>query len=145
MGSRSMKGQTSKAILGGRLQRTLRRNMTDAEQQLWRHLRLRQLGGFKFRRQHPYADYILDFVCLEARLIVEVDGGQHADRASKDQMRSQFLERAGFRVLRFWNHEVMEELESVKEAIFLALQPHPHSGLPPEGEGASSQADEEGR
>ncbi len=140
-----MKGQTSGAILDGRLQRTLRRNMTEAEQRPWRHLRQRQMGGHRFRRQHPFADYILDFVCLEARLVVEVDGGQHADQAGKDQMRSRFLERAGFRVLRFWNHEVLEELESVKEAIFLALQPHPHPNLPPEGEGADSQAGGEGR
>ena len=116
-----MKGQTNKQVLGNRLQRVLRSNMTDAEQLLWRHLRRGQLDGFKFRRQHPFGNYILDFVCLEAKLIIEVDGGQHVANEEEDAKRSAVLNKAGFRVLRFWNHEVMGELEAVLDAIWNAL------------------------
>ena len=118
-----MKGQTNKQVLGNRLQRVLRSNMTDAEQLLWRHLRRGQLDGFKFRRQHPFGNYILDFVCLEAKLIIEVDGGQHVANEEEDAKRSAVLNKAGFRVLRFWNHEVMGELEAVLDAIWNALYP----------------------
>ncbi|MFY9261564.1 MAG: DUF559 domain-containing protein, partial [Gallionella sp.] len=72
-----MKAQTNSTIIGRQLQRTLRCHMTDAEIRLWQRQRSRQLAGYKFRRQHPYLDYVLDFVCLERCLIVEVDGGQH--------------------------------------------------------------------
>jgi very-short-patch-repair endonuclease len=126
-----MKGQTNKLILGNRLHRVLRGNMTDAEQQLWKHLRRGQLGGFKFRRQHPFGDYILDFVCLEAKLIIEVDGGQHVANEEEDALRTTDLEKAGFRVLRFWNHEVMGELEKVQDAIWLALHTPSPSQPPP--------------
>lgn len=117
-----MKGQTNKNILQAKLQRDLRRRLTDAEQRLWKHLRSRQMGGFRFRRQHPYGDYILDFVCLEAMLVIEVDGGQHDERREKDEARTKCLNAAGFRVLRFWNNEVLNETESVNEAIWRALQ-----------------------
>jgi len=122
-----MKGQTNKHILGKKLQRVLRSNMTDAERQLWRHLRRGQMNDFKFRRQHPFGDYILDFVCLEARLIIELDGGQHAERNAEDGIRTSLLERAGFRMLRFWNHEVLHEMDAVKESIWQALQTPPPS------------------
>ena len=122
-----MKGQTNKQIHENKLQRTLRNNMTDAEQRLWRHLRRGQMGGFKFRRQHPFGDYILDFVCLEANLVIELDGGQHVSRREKDRYRTLFLERPGFQVLRFWNHEVLHELECVKAAIWQALHIPPPS------------------
>jgi len=101
----------------------LRKNSTDAERALWRVLRSRQLGGHKFRRQQPLGSFIVDFVCLEARLIVEIDGGQHdqeEDRAH-DQRRSQWLEKKGFRVMRFWNHEVLNQVHSVCDAIGKAL------------------------
>lgn len=101
--------------------RSLRKQMTDAERKLWRHLRMGQVGGFKFRRQHPLGMYILDFVCLEAGLVVEVDGGQHAENAEQDKDRTDWLERQGLRVLRFWNNDVLRDIEGVKEAIWQAL------------------------
>ncbi|MGQ0750389.1 MAG: endonuclease domain-containing protein [Betaproteobacteria bacterium] len=116
-----MKGQTNQKILRAKLQRKLRRNLTDAEQRLWNHLRTRQMGGFRFRRQHPYGDYILDFVCLEAMLVVEVDGGQHGVARDKDEARTNELNAAGFSILRFWNNEVLNDTEAVKEAIWRAL------------------------
>jgi very-short-patch-repair endonuclease len=101
----------------------LRKNSTDAERQLWRVLRSRQLAGHKFRRQQPLGGFIVDFVCFEKRLVVEVDGGQHNEplQAANDSERSTWLEQQGFRVLRFWNHEILREIESVKETIARAL------------------------
>ena len=133
-----MIGQTNEKIFSSKLQRTLRKEMTDAEQALWRVLRGRQLSGLKFRRQHPFGDYILDFVCLEKRLVIEVDGGQHLENADYDEVRSLQLQKAGFRVLRFWNNEVLQEIEAVKEKIWMAvreLHPHPPPDPPLEGEG----------
>jgi very-short-patch-repair endonuclease len=115
-----MKGQTNDLIIGNSLQRKLRTHMSDAENCLWRHLRGRQIAGFKFRRQHPFLDYVLDFVCLETRLIVEVDGGQHQD-CEQDQVRDRRLNEAGFRVRRFWNNQVLQETDVVVEAIWTAL------------------------
>ena len=121
----------------------MRCHMTDAEMWLWQRLRSRQLAIYKFRRQHPYLDYVLDFVCLEKSLIVEVDGGQHLEN-QRDQTRDWCLHEARFRVLRFWNNQVLQETDAVVEAIWIALQnaaitphpqPHPHPNLPPEGEG----------
>ena len=116
-----MRGQTNSFVLKNRLQRVLRRNMTDAEQALWRRLRGCQVKGCKFRRQHPFGDYILDFVCLEAKFVIEVDGGQH-NESDRDSARDQALMNAGFRVMRFWNNQVLDELESVVEAIWLELE-----------------------
>lgn len=112
--------------------------MSDAEQALWYLLRRRQVFGLKFRRQHPFGDYILDFVCLQNRLVIEVDGGQHERQARYDENRTQKLQAAGFRVIRFWDTAVLKEIESVKEKIWLAvqeLQPHPPPSLPLEGGG----------
>ncbi len=89
--------------------RTLRKASTDAEAKLWQGLRARQLNGYKFRRQVPMGNYVADFVCLEARLIVEVDGGQHAERSDYDEARTDWLHAQGFCVLRFWNNEVLQE------------------------------------
>jgi very-short-patch-repair endonuclease len=130
-----MKGQTNKVIQTKKLQRILRRNMTDAERKLWSALRFGQMNGHKFRRQHPFENYILDFVCLEEKFVIEIDGSQHFELADADALRTRLLEKAGFRVMRFWNNEVMNEFESVKEAIFRALKTHPHPSLPLEGEG----------
>jgi very-short-patch-repair endonuclease len=116
-----MKGQTNRSIIDNALQRKLRSQMTDAEKRLWQRLRGRQMAGFKFRRQHPFMDFVLDFVCLEMRLVVEVDGGQHQDNP-KDGVRDQRLHEAGFRVLRFWNNQVLEETDAVVEAIWAALR-----------------------
>lgn len=112
-----MQGQTSKAILQSGLQRKLRRNMTDAERKLWKMLRGSQMCGVKFRRQHPFENYILDFVSLEKKIVIEVDGGQHQESMTEDRIRTKMLERAGFRVLRFWNHEVLQKPEAVAGVI----------------------------
>ena len=107
--------------------------MSDAEQALWNVLRGRQVSDLKFRRQHPFGDYILDFVCLENKLVIEVDGGQHGQGTRYDESRTQDLRVAGFCVLRFWNNEILEEIESVKEKIWLVvqgLQSHPPPNLP---------------
>ncbi len=101
--------------------RQLRRGMTDVEHVLWHHLRNRALMGWKFRRQNPVGPYIVDFACLECRLAVELDGGQHA-AAGRDGARTRYLEGQGFLVLRFWNNEVLEHQEAVLAAIFDALR-----------------------
>ena len=99
------------------LARVLRKRPTDAEQALWNRLRNRQLEGFKFRRQHPIGRYIVDFVNLENCLVVELDGGQHAFRTDQDAKRDHWLWTEGYRVIRFWNAEVLENLAGVLEAI----------------------------
>jgi len=96
--------------------RELRAAMTDAERALWRCLRMRQLDGHRFRRQHPVGPYVVDFACLPSRLVVEVDGGQHSDSVD-DRHRDAFLRGCGFRVLRFWNNEVLGEPDAVCEVI----------------------------
>ena len=103
----------------------LRRNMTDAELLLWRYLRGHRLLGAKFKRQQPLGNYIVDFVCFEAKVVVEVDGGQHLD-SEQDQQRDIWLRSHGFKVLRFWNNEVLEQVEAVLERIFQVLTPSPH-------------------
>ena len=102
--------------------RTLRRNQTDPERLLWSRIRHRQLGGFKFRRQHQVGLYICDFASVDGRIIVELDGGQHAERTAYDHRRDAFLRSAGFRVIRFWNADVLGHLDTVVETIFEALQ-----------------------
>ena len=104
------------------LARSLRREGTDAEAVLWRRLRDRSLAGRKFRRQHLVGDYVVDFVCLDARLVVELDGGQHDRDADAASTRTAVLERRGFRVLRFWNSEVLTNLDGVLEAIARTLE-----------------------
>ena len=106
--------------------------MTDAERALWGVLRSRQLQGFKFRRQHPIGKFVVDFVCLERKLILELDGGHHAEQIEADAERTAFLESLGFRVLRFWNNEVLTELEGVAQQVRPPPTPPP---LPPGGEG----------
>jgi very-short-patch-repair endonuclease len=97
--------------------RALRGNMTEAERRVWQILRSHQLNGYKFRRQVPIDHYIADFVCHEARLIVEIDGGQHDRSSPQETERSGFLQNQGYRVLRFWNNEVLANLDGVHEAI----------------------------
>lgn len=108
--------------------RELRKNLTDAERKLWAQLRLRQVEGHRFRRQRPVGPYIVDFICLEQRLIIEVDGGQHAERTSKDAKRDAWLRSQGYRVLRFWNNEVLSQTEGVLHVIIEALG---EEGRPP--------------
>ena len=114
--------------------RELRKDMTDAEKRLWQHVRFRQLRRYKFRRQCPIGRYVVDFVCFERRLVIELDGSQHADgQLSYDLDRTRWLGNQGFRVLRFWNNDVLENTESVVEEILKALTPHlsPSGGHPP--------------
>jgi very-short-patch-repair endonuclease len=100
--------------------RQLRRDMTDAEHALWRHLRRRQLLGHRFRRQHPVGPYIVDFVCLEQQIVIELDGSQHADSAT-DASRDAFLAASGFRILRFWNNDALTRTDDVLDAVLRAL------------------------
>ncbi len=100
----------------------LRKQLTDAERHLWGRIRRHQLNGYRFRRQAPIGRYIVDFVCLSERLIIEVDGGQHSDRRDVDARRTEWLESQNFRVLRFWNNEVFENIEGVIETIASALE-----------------------
>jgi very-short-patch-repair endonuclease len=97
--------------------RKLRKNMTNAECTIWRHLRNRGLINLKFRRQVPIGEYIVDFLCYEKMLIIEVDGGQHSWQQDHDQKREKFLEKQGFKVLRFWNHDVLKNINGVAEKI----------------------------
>ena len=108
--------------------RVLRRQASDAERLLWRHLRGRRLAGYKCRRQVVIEPYIVDFLCYEAMLIIEADGGQHAEQKRYDTRRSARLEAMGYRVIRFWNHEILTETEAVLEQIhreLLAESPSP--------------------
>jgi very-short-patch-repair endonuclease len=120
----------------------LRREMTDTERKLWTVLRNGQLDGCKFRRQQPIGPFIADFVCQERRLIIEADGGQHAECAT-DHRRNAFLESKGYRVLRFWNNDIPTNLDGIAQVIAAALSsPHParavhESPSPSTGEGIS--------
>ena len=86
---------------------------------------MRQVGGHRFRRQHPIREYVVDFVCMEKRLAVEIDGGQHAEHATYDTQRTKSLEAEGYRVLRFWNNDVLQNIEGVKAEIWRALSTPP--------------------
>ena len=113
--------------------RDLRGTSTHFERRLWAKLRGRQFGGRKFRRQVPIAGFVADFACLEANLIIELDGDQHGDTVERDERRTAILRRAGFRVLRFWNSEFNESLKDVLTEIEQALeapspQPSPRGG-----------------
>jgi very-short-patch-repair endonuclease len=121
--------------------RKLRRNQTDAERRLWSRLRDRRLAGAKFRQQVPVAGYIADFLCEDAKLIVEVDGGQHTDE--KDSARTVMMEAGGYRLVRFWNNDILTNLDGVLQQIVEMLQisgqqvaaPSPHPVPLPMGEG----------
>lgn len=95
--------------------------MSDAERRLWFTLRGKQMHGLKLRRQHPFENFILDFVCLESKLVIEVDGSQHASRIETDEERTQLLARARFQVLRFWNNQVLNGIDAVRQKIRDAL------------------------
>ncbi len=101
--------------------RDLRNAATDAERHLWRYLRGRQLGNYKFRRQFPIAGFVADFACVEARLVIELDGGQHADQAEHDVERTRKIGLTGYRVLRFWNNDVLLRTDAVVEQIMREL------------------------
>ena len=101
--------------------RELRKNLTEAEQALWKHLRMRQVFGHKYHRQQPIGRYIVDFVSFERRVIIELASGQHSQQMVYDSKRTTWLEAKGYRVLRFWNNQVMEDIEAVKVVISTAL------------------------
>jgi very-short-patch-repair endonuclease len=100
-----------------KLAKTLRKGSTDAEMLLWQRLKARQMEGIKFRRQQPIEQFIVDFVSFEKRIIIELDGGQHAVSKGKDYERDKFFSESGFRVLRFWNNEVFENISGVLDKI----------------------------
>ncbi|MFV1998294.1 MAG: endonuclease domain-containing protein, partial [Acidiferrobacterales bacterium] len=95
----------------------MRKNQTEAEKRLWWHLRNRQMEGCKFRRQEVIGDYIVDFLCLEPKLIIEVDGGHHIDQYEYDQVRTKYLASLGYKVIRFWNNDVLANTPAVLEKI----------------------------
>lgn len=101
--------------------RSLRKSTTDAEAHLWHQLRNRNLRQFKFRRQHPIGPYIVDFVCLEHKLVIELDGSQHLDQVDYDYKRTVYLEQAGFRIIRFWDNDVLAQTGGVMQALYAAL------------------------
>ena len=113
--------------------RQLRVDQTEAEKRLWYRLRNRQVGGAKFRRQAPIGRYIVDFVCFELKLVIELDGGQHASPTRYDERRTMWLKAQGFQIVRFWNNEVMENMDGVWQRIeeeisgraSVARTPHP--------------------
>ena len=106
-------------------ERNLRKTQTDAERHLWRYLRNRLLNGFKFRRQHSIGKYIADLLCDEKKLVIEIDGSQHFDHEASDNARTQYLEARDYRVIRFWNHDVLTRTEVVLCGILRALETHP--------------------
>ena len=116
-----------------RFAKDLRTPMTDAERMLWKHLRAHRLNGQKFRRQQPIGPYIVDFVHLGARLVIEADGGQHNGDAA-DQERDGWLKAEGYRVMRFWNNDILQSTDAVLEEIFKAVSPSPCPS-PLKGEG----------
>ena len=102
--------------------RELRNNLTDAERRLWQKLKRRQIATVTFRRQQPIGAFIVDFVCFERRVIVEVDGGQHSEQVPYDEQRTRWLEAQGYLVLRFWNNDVLANTEAVAQAILDAVE-----------------------
>ncbi len=102
--------------------RNLRAEATDAEKLLWSHLRRHQVLGYQFRRQEPIGKYIADFVCYQKRLVIELDGGQHIEQLDYDSERSRWLETRGFRVVRFWNEDVLSNAEGVLSVIVMFLE-----------------------
>jgi len=115
------------------LAKNLRANQTDAEKLLWRYLRSKQLESTKFRRQQPIGDYIVDFVSLDKKLIIELDGGQHSTNAEKDQQKDKWLSKQGFKVLRFWNNDVIKNTKGVLAAIMEDITPSPNPSPPGRG------------
>lgn len=115
----------------------LRTDMTDAERRLWYRLRAHRFDGHKFKRQVPVGPYVLDFACLGRKLVIEVDGGQHAE-SQTDIVRDRYLTKEGFRVLRFWNNDVLKNTDGVLEVVLSALSKAPSPGAlraPPSPQG----------
>jgi very-short-patch-repair endonuclease len=126
------RGESNKLLTNAR---RLGNQSTDAERALWTQLRAHRFDGYKFRRQQVIGSYIVDFVCFEANLIIELDGSQHMDQVSYDNQRTEKLEQMGYRVLRFWNNEIFSELDGILETIRTALIQSPSPQPSPEGRG----------
>ena len=134
-------------VRGTNRARDLRKAHTDAEAKLWWHLRDRRLGGYKFRRQHPFGNYVVDFVCIEQTVIVELDGGHQLDQVEYDARRTRYLNSIGFTVMRYWDDDALMRTERVLEDILMRTQarkytsPHPDP-LPASGarEGSSNRS-----
>jgi len=107
------------------ISRKLRKDSTEAEKLIWKHLRARKIEGLKFRRQQQIGRYIVDFVCLKKKLVIEIDGGQHALQEREDKERDALLREHGYKILRFWNNEVLSNIQGVLEAISTACMNHP--------------------
>jgi very-short-patch-repair endonuclease len=118
-----------------KLAKYLRINHTDAEKLLWSHLKARRLNGLKFRRQQPVGKYIVDFICFEKRIVIEVDGGQHSWGKSKDEFRDKWLLEEGYSVLRFWNNDVLKNIDGVIQVISENCSNHPPLTPPIDGGG----------
>ena len=113
--------------------RQLRKHQTEAEARLWYFFRDRRFLGFKFRRQYKIGSYVVDFCCIERMLVVEIDGSQHSLQKVQDEKRTAYLEQMGYRVVRFWNHEVLQQTKTVLEAIRAVLILPPHLDPLPRG------------
>lgn len=100
--------------------KSLRQNQTDAEKKFWNEVKAKRFQGLKFKRQHPIGTYYADFACIEEKIVVEIDGGQHNEN-TKDELRTQYLEEKGFQVIRFWNNEVLDNMEGVLTTLSLTL------------------------
>jgi very-short-patch-repair endonuclease len=124
------------ALLASPIARRLRKQLTEAEKRLWTVLRRRTIEGLKFRRQVPLGPYVADFACLEKRIVIEVDGGQHSQES--DAPRTSWLNENKFTVLRFWNNDVLSNTEGVVLAIHEALLVPPTPSLPRKGGGSTS-------
>jgi len=118
------------------LARACRGKATDAEQLLWKYLRGRRLAGYKFRRQAVIEPFIVDFVCLEAKLIIEADGGQHLEQIEQDTKRTTELQAKGYTIMRFWNHEILKDINTVLEQIQHHLIETPSPQPSPGGRGS---------
>lgn len=132
-----MGGEVAELVTGKNIAvaKSLRKRSTDAEKLLWKHLRAKQLEGLKFRRQEPIDNYIVDFVCFDKRIVIEVDGGQHAIEKEKDKKRDSYLEVQSFKVLRFWNTDVLLNIEGVLEEIRRCVLDTPSPNPSREGRG----------
>lgn len=132
-------GTGMRARIINQLSKNLRKNQTKAEIKIWRHLKNRALAGFKFRRQCAIGPYIVDFVCFEKMVVIEIDGGQHAEQLKEDARRTAYLKSRGFEVLRFWNNEVLANTDPVLSVILATLVNTPSSPtLLPLGEGSKA-------
>jgi len=125
-----------KKIILNHFAKTLRSSQTDAEKKLWHCLRDKRLGGIKFKRQQPLGPYIVDFCSFESKVIIELDGGQHAKEAEKEAKRTRYLSERGYKVIRFWDNEVLSSVEAVQEVLLEKLIESPSPWPSPfKGEG----------